>query len=217
MSIYIRLMAHQPALCTPENVRCSDDIVVQVVKSSCPHLYASHRPTPTSSLEDALTCLTLSTVRSRLPPPDARAERFLPNSSLPRTLGGCVHINSMNGTLTDFRGTRVQKSSRRCLLLFRAAAPAAVRQAAASVLAAEAALRTTRNDVAFETRSAFFNLGRALSLHEVARDAVRQYQARLDQVNAFADVGQRTPLIGNLLDSMGARPLRPACMSTSMG
>ncbi len=70
--------------------------------------------------------------------------------------------------------------------------PAVVRQAYARQISASESLRSTRSDVAFAVRTAFFNLGKASELAQVARDAVRQYTVRLDQVKAFQEVGRRT-------------------------
>lgn len=70
--------------------------------------------------------------------------------------------------------------------------PAVVRQAYARQISAAESLRSTRSDVAFAVRNAFYNLGKASELSQVARDAVRQYTVRLDQVKAFQEVGRRT-------------------------
>ena len=69
--------------------------------------------------------------------------------------------------------------------------PAAVRQACARQVAAEESLRSARSDAAFGVRTAFFNLCQAQELRQVAEEAVRQFQAHLDQVKAFAEVGRR--------------------------
>lgn len=69
--------------------------------------------------------------------------------------------------------------------------PAAVRQARLRQLAAEYNLQAARNDVAYNTRTAFFNLGMAQELVQVAEEAVHQYAVHLEQVRAFADVGRR--------------------------
>jgi outer membrane protein len=45
--------------------------------------------------------------------------------------------------------------------------------------------------VAYGVRTAFFDLARAQELRQVAEDAVRQYQAHLEQVKAYAEVGRR--------------------------
>ncbi|MEI8139013.1 MAG: TolC family protein [bacterium] len=70
--------------------------------------------------------------------------------------------------------------------------PAVVRQAYANLISATENLRATRSDIAFLTRSAFLNLGKALELEQVAIEAVRQNQVHLDQVQAFIEVGRRT-------------------------
>jgi outer membrane protein len=70
--------------------------------------------------------------------------------------------------------------------------PAIVRQAYARQLAAEETLRATRNNVIFVVRTTFFNLSKAQELVQVADQAVHQFQAHLDQVRAFAEVGRRT-------------------------
>jgi TolC family type I secretion outer membrane protein len=69
--------------------------------------------------------------------------------------------------------------------------PAAARQAYLRHQAALYSLQSARNDAAYNTRTAFFNLGKAQELFQVAEEAVRQYTAHLDQVRAFADVGRR--------------------------
>ncbi|MDI6775240.1 MAG: TolC family protein [Verrucomicrobiota bacterium] len=69
--------------------------------------------------------------------------------------------------------------------------PAAARQAREQRLAALAALRSARNDVAFGARAAFLALGKAQELVQVAEEAARQYRSHLDQVKAFAAVGRR--------------------------
>lgn len=70
--------------------------------------------------------------------------------------------------------------------------PARVRQAYARQIVAGENLRAARSDVAYTVRSAFYALGNAGELEQVADDAVRQYQAHLDQVRAFQEVGRRT-------------------------
>lgn len=70
--------------------------------------------------------------------------------------------------------------------------PAVVRQAYARQIAASENLRSARSDLAYAVRTAFYNLGKAAELTQVATDAVRQYQTRRDQVKAFQDVGRRT-------------------------
>ena len=70
--------------------------------------------------------------------------------------------------------------------------PAMVRQAYANLIAARETVRATRSNIAFLTRTAYLNLGKALELDQVATEAVRQNQAHLDQVHAFLEVGRRT-------------------------
>lgn len=70
--------------------------------------------------------------------------------------------------------------------------PAVMRQAYADLVAAAETLRATRSDVAYATRNAYLNLGKALELEEVATESVRQNQIHLDQVKAFIEVGRRT-------------------------
>ena len=70
--------------------------------------------------------------------------------------------------------------------------PAVVRQTYARQIAASENLRSARSDLAYAVRTAFYNLGKAGELTQVAGDAVRQYKTRLDQVQAFLEVGRRT-------------------------
>lgn len=70
--------------------------------------------------------------------------------------------------------------------------PAVVRQAYASAIAAECSLQATRNNIGMEVSTAFFELGKAEELFRVAEEAIRQFQAHLDQVRTFAEVGRRT-------------------------
>ena len=70
--------------------------------------------------------------------------------------------------------------------------PAVVRQAYERRLAAEESLRSAQNDTIFGVRSAFYDLCKQQELLQVAEDAVRQFQAHLEQARAFADVGRRT-------------------------
>ena len=70
--------------------------------------------------------------------------------------------------------------------------PAVVRQAYERRLAAEESLRSAQNDTIFGVRSAFYDLCKQQELLQVADDAVRQFQAHLEQARAFADVGRRT-------------------------
>jgi len=60
-------------------------------------------------------------------------------------------------------------------------------------LAAQHDLMTAELDVAFNVRSAYINLSRQVALAEVADETVRQFEARLDQVKAFVEVGTRIP------------------------
>jgi outer membrane protein len=69
--------------------------------------------------------------------------------------------------------------------------PAVVRQSFLNRVAAEQSLRGARSDVAFGVRVAFFDLLRAQELVQVNEEAVRQYQAHLDQAQAFLEVGRR--------------------------
>ncbi len=69
--------------------------------------------------------------------------------------------------------------------------PAQVRQAMASLMAATEELRAAQNNVSYNLRSAYYSLGKAQELRQVAEEAVRQFQAHLDQVRAFAEVGRR--------------------------
>ncbi len=66
---------------------------------------------------------------------------------------------------------------------------AAVAQAQQELLAAEEERRGTRNLVVYNTRKAFFQLRRAMGLHQVAVDAVAQYQEHLEQVKVKLEVG----------------------------
>ncbi len=70
--------------------------------------------------------------------------------------------------------------------------PAVVRQSYANLIAATENLRATRSDVAYATRTAFLNLGKAIELEQVASENVRQNQVHLEQVIAFQEVGRRT-------------------------
>lgn len=69
--------------------------------------------------------------------------------------------------------------------------PAAIRQAAERRLAAEQDWRAAKSDAAFAVRTAFYDLGKARELEQVAAEAVRQFEAHLAQVRSFAEVGQR--------------------------
>ena len=70
--------------------------------------------------------------------------------------------------------------------------PAVVRQAIAQQMAAESTLCSARNDVAYNVRAAFFGVGKAQELLQVAEEAVRQYSVHLEQVRAFAELGRLT-------------------------
>ena len=70
--------------------------------------------------------------------------------------------------------------------------PAQVRQAYARQIAAAETLRSTRSDLSYSVRTAFYNLGKTLELEQVSQDAIRQYEDHLNQVQAFRDVGRRT-------------------------
>lgn len=70
--------------------------------------------------------------------------------------------------------------------------PALVRQAYARQIAAAENLRSARNDTAYAVRTAFYDLAKSGELTQVATDAVRQYKTRLDQIQAFHEVGRRT-------------------------
>ncbi len=70
--------------------------------------------------------------------------------------------------------------------------PAVVRQAYANLIAASENFRATRSDIAFTTRTAYLNLGKAIEMEQVAVESVRQNQVHLDQVHAFLEVGRRT-------------------------
>lgn len=69
--------------------------------------------------------------------------------------------------------------------------PADIRQAAERRLAAEQDWRAAKSDAAYAVRTAFYDLGKARELEQVAAEAVRQFEAHLEQVRAFAEVGQR--------------------------
>jgi outer membrane protein len=68
---------------------------------------------------------------------------------------------------------------------------ARVRQARARYLAAMESLRTARNDLSLQTRTAFFGLCKAEELRQVAEESVRQYRQHLEQTRAFVEVGRR--------------------------
>jgi outer membrane protein TolC len=69
--------------------------------------------------------------------------------------------------------------------------PARVRQAYARQVTAAENLQSVCNDVAYGVRVAFYALSQSRELVRVAEDAVRQFQAHLEQVKAFATVGKR--------------------------
>lgn len=60
-------------------------------------------------------------------------------------------------------------------------------------IAAQHDLMTAELDVAFSVRSAYVNLSRQVALAQVADETVRQFDARLEQVKAFVEVGTRIP------------------------
>jgi len=60
-------------------------------------------------------------------------------------------------------------------------------------IASQHDLMTAELDVAFNVRSAYINLSRQVALAEVADETVRQFEARLEQVKAFVEVGKRIP------------------------
>jgi outer membrane protein TolC len=68
---------------------------------------------------------------------------------------------------------------------------ARVRQSRARLLAAREALRTARNEVALQARTAFYGLCKAQELEQVAAESVRQYREHLEQTRAFVEVGRR--------------------------
>lgn len=71
--------------------------------------------------------------------------------------------------------------------------PALARQAAEQWLAAQADARAAELDVAFGVRSAYAALRKDRELADVAREALAQFQAHLDQVREFVRVGTRIP------------------------
>jgi outer membrane protein len=60
-------------------------------------------------------------------------------------------------------------------------------------IAAQHDLMSAELNVAFNVRSAYINLSRQVALAEVADETVRQFEARLEQVKAFVEVGKRIP------------------------
>ncbi len=107
--------------------------------------------------------------------------------------------------------------------------PALIRAAAARCAAAVEDLRSAENTVRFDVRSAFFNLGKARELRQVAEESVRQYQENLEQVRAFVEVGRRTRYdvtkaevdLGNaqmtLIETRNAEAAAQAALATSIG
>ncbi len=64
-------------------------------------------------------------------------------------------------------------------------------QADGETQAALADLQAAANDVAYDYRSAFFNLQKQQELLRVAEETVRQFRKRLEQVEGFVQVGTR--------------------------
>ncbi|MBP7275306.1 MAG: TolC family protein [Kiritimatiellae bacterium] len=107
--------------------------------------------------------------------------------------------------------------------------PAQVRAAAARCAAAVENLRSAENTVRYEVRSAFFQLGKARELRQVAEEAVRQYEENLEQVRAFVEVGRRTRYdvtksevdLGNarleLMDARNTEASAQATLATRIG
>jgi outer membrane protein len=60
-------------------------------------------------------------------------------------------------------------------------------------LAAQADLKTAELDVALNVRTAYFDLSRQIELLAVAQQTVRQFEAHLEQVHGFVEVGTRIP------------------------
>lgn len=71
--------------------------------------------------------------------------------------------------------------------------PALCRQAAQQSLAAQRDLRATEVAIAFNARSAYFNLVKQRELLVVAQETVRQFETRLVFVEGFVKVGTRVP------------------------
>ena len=67
----------------------------------------------------------------------------------------------------------------------------AIRQAHAQQRAAEANLLAATNTVAFQVKSAYYQLAQAQALARVAEDTVHQFQVHLDQVQVLVEVGRR--------------------------
>lgn len=107
--------------------------------------------------------------------------------------------------------------------------PAIIRAAAARCAAAVENLRSAENNVRFDVRSAFFNLGKARELRQVAEESVRQYRQNLEQVRAFVEVGRRTRYdvtkaevdLGNaqltLIETRNAEAAAQAALATRIG
>ncbi len=70
---------------------------------------------------------------------------------------------------------------------------AIVRAAAQDALAAQEELRDAEAAIAFGARTAFFELEKQIELLAVARETVRQFEARLDFVRELVKVGNRIP------------------------
>ena len=66
---------------------------------------------------------------------------------------------------------------------------AAVEQAEKNLLAATQEYQAARNQVVYNVRKAFFQLKRNIGLHDVAVDAVQQYQDHLEQVKVKREIG----------------------------
>jgi outer membrane protein TolC len=106
---------------------------------------------------------------------------------------------------------------------------AEARAAAANFLAAQADSRGAEIDAVFLARSAYFGLVKQIQLRDVAAEAVRQFEVRLDQVREFVRVGTRIPYdetkaevdLGNakltLVQTEDAVLLAQATLATAMG
>lgn len=69
--------------------------------------------------------------------------------------------------------------------------PAAVRQSVARVVAAAENLRATRSDIAYQVRTAFYDMCQSHELLVVAEEAVNQFRQHLEQVRTLAEFGSR--------------------------
>ena len=69
--------------------------------------------------------------------------------------------------------------------------PAAIRQSYENKLAAEANLRATYNNIAYNIRQAYYDLIKQEALVKVAEDTVHQFEVHLEQVKTLVDVGRR--------------------------